>query len=123
VSPRLSGREFVADSHGFPFRALRSCSNGRSALCRSMSTPTPPTNPMTCSEYIFVLSLVHSALRPLWVTRFPQHTQCTSLLSLLPSIPRYLGVGLSTATWPYLTAGIWYPPSISILHQTCRMAP
>ena len=37
------------------FLVCRSCSNGTSAQCRTMSTPTPLTNPMTCSEYILSL--------------------------------------------------------------------
>lgn len=43
----------------FACAILRSCSSGKSAPCRTTSTPTPPTRPTTCSKYSISLFLVH----------------------------------------------------------------
>ena len=64
-----SGVKIIANLGLFSFLINRSCSHGRSAPCRSTSTPTPPTSPMTCSEYFLFLSLVPQTASPPWVTR------------------------------------------------------
>ena len=44
--------------------ASRSCSSGRSAPCRSTSTPTPLTRPTTCSKYRHHLLVPGTYLSP-----------------------------------------------------------
>lgn len=73
----------------FACAILRSCSSGKSAPCRTTSTPTPPTRPTTCSKYSISLFLVHrhapSPMAPR-ASRRPGRRLCAAAIDDRPGV-------------------------------------